>query len=137
MMSYSEAMKILNLLGLIMICIILGITLYLDAILNQTPCPLCILQRLGMIGVGIGLLMNLKFGISSKYYSLSLFNAIFGAAVAIRHILLHIVPGTGSYGAPILGLHLYTWSFIGFVGMILYLIFLSALGSQNSFKSKP
>ena len=30
----------------------------------------------------------------------------------MRQILLYIVPGTGSYGNPVFGLHLYTWAFI-------------------------
>ena len=40
--------------------------------------------------------------------------ALFGMAVAGRQILLHITPGTGSYGAPLFGLHFYTWSFLLF-----------------------
>ena len=30
----------------------------------------------------------------------------------MRQTLLHIVPGTGSYGTAVWGLHLYTWAFI-------------------------
>jgi hypothetical protein len=48
-------------------------------------------------------------------------------AVAVRQILLHIVPGTGAYGNPFLGLHFYTWVFIiavliviGGAGMLLF-----------------
>jgi hypothetical protein len=40
--------------------------------------------------------------------------AIFGGCVSIRQILLHIVPGTGHYGSPVLGLHYYTWAGICF-----------------------
>ncbi|MGH7186059.1 MAG: disulfide bond formation protein B, partial [Pseudomonadota bacterium] len=32
---------------------------------------------------------------------------------------LHIVPGTGSYGNAIFGLHLYTWAFIAFALMVI------------------
>jgi hypothetical protein len=41
-----------------------------------------------------------------------------GAAISVRQILLHIVPGSGSYDNDILGLHLYTWALIAFVLMI-------------------
>ena len=44
--------------------------------------------------------------------------ASMGAAMSMRQILLHIVPGTGSFGNPIFGLHLYTWAFIAFALMI-------------------
>jgi hypothetical protein len=37
----------------------------------------------------------------------------------MRQILDHIVPGTGSYGNAIFGLHLYTCAFIAFVLMII------------------
>ena len=38
--------------------------------------------------------------------------AVAGGAVAVRQVLLHIVPGSGAYGNPFLGLHFYTWDFI-------------------------
>ncbi|MGD7247542.1 disulfide bond formation protein B, partial [Ralstonia pseudosolanacearum] len=41
-----------------------------------------------------------------------------GAAIAGRQILLHIVPGTGTYGEALWGLHLYTLAFIAFAAMI-------------------
>jgi hypothetical protein len=37
----------------------------------------------------------------------------------MRQILRHIVPGSGSYGNDILGLHLYTWASIAFALMII------------------
>jgi hypothetical protein len=40
-----------------------------------------------------------------------------GGAVSARQILLHIVPGTGSYGSAFFGLHLYTWALITFIAV--------------------
>ena len=37
----------------------------------------------------------------------------------MRQILLHIVPGTGHYGSPVLGLHYYTWAAICFFLILL------------------
>jgi hypothetical protein len=45
--------------------------------------------------------------------------ATVGAAISSRQILLHIVPGSGSYGNAVFGMHLYTWAFIGFVLIII------------------
>ncbi len=120
--------RALNLLDLIAVCGILLVALYIQIFWGEEPCPLCLLQRVGMVGVGVGLLMNLKFGISSRHYALSLLNALFGAAVALRQITLHIIPGEPAFGSPIFGLHLYTWSFIGFVAMMLYITLLLFLG---------
>jgi hypothetical protein len=45
--------------------------------------------------------------------------ALFGMTAAGRQVLLHITPGSGAYGAPLFGLHLYTWSFLLFGLVIL------------------
>jgi hypothetical protein len=80
---------------------------------------LCLLQRVAIVGVAFGLLLNLRYGPQPSSYGIMLLAALFGMAVAGRQVLLHIAPGTGSYGAPLLGLHLYSWSFLLFVAVIL------------------
>jgi hypothetical protein len=45
--------------------------------------------------------------------------AMAGGAISMRQILLHIVPGTGSYGNAVFGLHLYTWAFITFALIVI------------------
>lgn len=81
---------------------------------HEEPCPLCLLQRLGMLGVAFGALLNVKFGIQKTHYGISLFSAIFGGIVALRHIALHVCPGSPTFGKPFWGLSLYVWSFIVF-----------------------
>lgn len=100
---------------------VLAVTLILIAAFGvqfakgELPCPLCLLQRLAMFGVGAGALLNVRYGVRPRHYGLSLASAIFGGAVAGRQVLLHIAPGDPGYGEPLFGLHLYTWSFIAFV----------------------
>lgn len=81
-------------------------------IFHELPCPLCLLQRLGFIGMAVGLSLNLRFGFRPSHYAVTLLSAAFTACVALRQISLHIIPGTGSYGSAIFGWHLYTWSFV-------------------------
>jgi len=88
-------------------------------ILLEPPCPLCLLIRLGMIGVGFGLALNVLFGPRPLHYGLALLAAMFGALASLRQVMMHIVPGTGSYGDPAFGMHLYTWAFIVFVTITL------------------
>lgn len=102
----------LNVLSVLGIFVIVGLASVFEFAYHELPCPLCLLQRLGFLGMSLGFLMNLRFGTRARYYAVSLFFALFTSAVAIRQILLHIVPGTGSYGFPVFGLHLYTWVFI-------------------------
>ncbi len=84
---------------------------------GELPCPLCLLQRLAMLGVGTGAMLNVLFGVRPRYYGLALASAIFGGIVAGRQVLLHIAPGDPGFGSALFGLHLYTWSFVAFVSI--------------------
>lgn len=87
--------------------------------LKEEPCPLCLIQRLGMIGVATSLLMNIWFGIRMSHYGLGIVCSLIGGAVALRQIALHVCPGYPAFGMPIFGLNLYTWSFLIFASCIL------------------
>lgn len=104
----------LDALGLLAIGLVL-IVAFADQLLNhELPCPLCLLQRVGFVLAGFGLAMNLVFGPRASHYALTILGAMAGGAVALRQILLHVLPGTGAYGEPFLGLHFYTWAAILF-----------------------
>lgn len=125
----------LNSLGLLGICGVLAAAFGLQFALHELPCPLCLLQRAAFIAVGIGFLLNVRFGSSPAHYGVVLVSAVAGAAMSLRQVLLHIVPGTGEYGSALFGLHLYTWGFVGFAATILYvacLLFLEARAARLS-----
>ena len=101
----------------LMIIVLMGVisaAFYQEFTGEGAPCPLCFLQRLGMIGVATGILMNLRFGIRIRHYAYSIFSALIGGAIAVRQICLHICPGFPTFGYPVFGYNLYTWSFIVF-----------------------
>lgn len=108
----NQVVKNFNALFVIVLCVVLLGGYYLQFFRHQEPCPLCMLQRLGMIGIAIGLLMNLKFGIKPAHYALSLLAAIFSGAVSLRHIGLQVCPEFEALGKPILGLYPFTWAFL-------------------------
>jgi disulfide bond formation protein DsbB len=111
--------RTLNSLGLLAISAVL-MTAFADQILySDLPCPLCLLQRVGFVLVGFGLSLNVIYGPRPQHYAIMIISAIYGGAVALRQLALHIVPGSGSYGDPILGMHYYTWSAIVFFAIIL------------------
>ncbi len=85
---------------------------------DEMPCPLCLLQRVGMIGVALGQVLNLRFGMRPAHHAFSIFSALCGASVSIRQITLHICPGFPTFGEPVFGASLYTWAFITFVASI-------------------
>lgn len=107
-------------LEIIAIVIVLLIAIVLQFLLGELPCPLCLLQRVGLFAIAVSLLMNLRFGFKPVHYTFTILFAVYTGFVALRQIALHIVPGTGAYGAAFLGFHLYTWVFIIAVVIIIY-----------------
>jgi disulfide bond formation protein DsbB len=114
----SDLSRLLNALGLIAVDTVLVLAFVDQLWFRDLPCPLCILQRAGFIAAGFGLALNLLFGPRPSHYGVMILGASVGAAMSMRQILLHIVPGAGSFGNAIFGLHLYTWAFIAFGLMI-------------------
>ena len=90
---------------------------------GEFPCPLCMLQRYGMILTTLGalfIIMQARRGeLTPARYAqglgLGLLGVLAGASVSVRQIVLHILPGDPGYGEPFLRLHLYTWALITFV----------------------
>lgn len=115
---------IINLLGIFIFCFILLGAYAVQFIYKELPCPLCLMQRMAMIGVGFGLALNLRYGIKSAHYGISILSALLGACISIRHILLHICTIGSGYGTPVLGLHLYTWALLIFLISILVIALL-------------
>jgi disulfide bond formation protein DsbB len=114
----GDVAKLLNALALIAVDTVLALAFVDQLWFSDLPCPLCILQRAGFTAAGFGLALNVIFGPKPSHYGTTVLGAAVGAAVSIRQILDHVVPGTGSYGNAVFGLHLYTWAFIAFVLMI-------------------
>ncbi|GLK82373.1 disulfide bond formation protein B [Ancylobacter defluvii] len=110
--------RLLNTLGLFAVAAVLLFALLDQILYRDLPCPLCILQRVGFCGVGLGLALNLRFGARPSHYAVAILSAMAGALVSVRQVLLHIVPGTGSYGDALLGLHFYSWALLLYVVII-------------------
>jgi disulfide bond formation protein DsbB len=100
--------------------ILLATAVLIQFYLKELPCPLCLLQRIGFFGIAISMCLNLHFGYRTSHIGFSLLFAVFTSFVALRQIELHVVPGTGSYGNAIFGMHLYTWSFLISLGAVIY-----------------
>lgn len=123
-------------LGLLAIALVLAAAFADQLLHDELPCPLCLLQRVGFVLAGFGFAMNLVFGPRASHYALTILGAMAGGAVALRQTLLHVVPGTGAYGDPFLGLHFYTWAAILFalivLGSALLLLFDARLSTSSA-----
>lgn len=116
----TQFSTVLNALALAGVCGILLMAFFWQFAFHELPCPLCLLQRLAFVLVGVGLLLNLRFGPSPLHYGMIVLSALGGAFASGRQVLLHIGPGDAGYGSPFLGLHFYTWAFVAFVAFLLY-----------------
>ena len=109
-------------------CVVMLSAFAIQFIGGEFPCPLCMLQRYGMILSTLGALyviMQARRGtLTAARYAqglgMGLLAVVAGASVSVRQILLHIKPGDEGYGEPVLGLHLYTWAFITFAIVMVY-----------------
>jgi disulfide bond formation protein DsbB len=126
-----DYINILNILGLFGLSVVLLMGLVLQIALNELPCPLCLLQRIGFVMVMFGFVLNVKYGAAQRHYGVILLGALFGAATALRQISLHVIPGTPAYGSPIFGMHYYTWAFVLFGATILGVAILLILWKEE------
>ncbi|MGX9374186.1 disulfide bond formation protein B [Pantoea ananatis] len=101
-----------NIIGMFGISAALLVAFYYQLVLFELPCPLCLLQRVGLILIGLGFLCNIRFGIKSVHYSLALIGCVATGLIAARQMFLHILPGDNGYGSTLMGLHFYTWALI-------------------------
>ena len=87
---------------------------------GELPCPLCLLQRLAMLGVCFGLMQNFRRGFSDRNLGYSLLFSVFLLVVAVRQTLLDIYPRPGHeyVGSALLGLHMPVWSILIAVALI-------------------
>lgn len=96
---------------------------------GELPCPLCLLQRMGMILATFGpayVLIRMHADDESVTpasraatgFGMAVLGGMLGMAMAARQVLLHILPGDPGYGDAVMGMHLYTWAVVVFIVVI-------------------
>jgi disulfide bond formation protein DsbB len=108
----------LNALALYAIAGVLLAAFFFQIVLDELPCPLCLLQRVGFAALAIGPVLTLRYGPRPAHYGLVIIAALIGAGISGRQVLLHIAPGDPGYGSALFGYHFYTWAFICFAAAI-------------------
>ena len=86
----------LYLAGTLVIAVVFGTALYLQYVLHQEPCPLCMIQRVIFIAMlilfAIATLHNPKRSGTKVYGALIVLLAVSGVSTASRHIWLQHLP---------------------------------------------
>lgn len=122
--------RLVNALDLLGICFVTLMAFIFQFVLNELPCPLCLLQRLGIIAIGFGFALNIHYQIRPAHYALSLLASVFTGFVSLRQITLHILPNDAGYGNILFGLHLYTWVFLLSIAAIIYTALMLSIPAQ-------
>ena len=88
--------RVLNIAGFIICSGLMGYALYAQHQLVLEPCPLCILQRFAIIGLGILFLISGLHNSSGAaryvYAALIAIAMVLGSLVAGRHVWLQMIP---------------------------------------------
>ncbi len=124
--------RTLDTLALYGISAVLAVAFWYQFALGELPCPLCALQRVGFLIAGVALMLNLRCGWSPAHYGLAILTGIAAGSASLRQIALHVVPGTGSYGSALFGMHFYTWAFIGYAALLAYAGVMLMAGSEST-----
>ena len=56
------AIRTFDISALIGLSAVLLVAFYYQLVLGEFPCPLCLLQRVGFIVAGVGVILNLTYG---------------------------------------------------------------------------
>lgn len=127
----------MNVLALYAIAGVLAAAFAMQFALDELPCPLCLLQRALFCALAAGPILNLIHGPRASHYALSIIAALIGAAVSVRQILLHILPGDPGYGSAVFGLHYYTWALLLFIAAIALCALMLLFDRQFEAAPKP
>ncbi|GAA4665682.1 disulfide bond formation protein B [Bartonella pachyuromydis] len=119
---------LMNTLGLIGLSIVLMVAFYYQLVKFELPCPLCLLQRVGLMLAGCGFLLNIHHKVKNTHYGMVILGCMVTSVVAARQVFLHITPDDLGYGSTFFGLHFYTWAFIISVLCILAVAVVMVLG---------
>ena len=117
-LAVSRRLALLNHLYLLamvtVIAAILTAAAVMQYVFGELPCPLCLLQRVAMLGACFGILLNLRDGDADRNTGITLLFAIFLLIVSERQSLLDIYPRPGHeyIGSAVLGLHMPVWSIV-------------------------
>ena len=86
----NDLIKALSAIELMGITVTIIAAFYFQFAMDELPYPLCLLQRLGLLAIGFGFLLNIRFNICPSHYALSLLAAVFTSFVSLRQIALHV-----------------------------------------------
>lgn len=132
----NKILHFLDLLAIFVICIISFLAITIQLVTHELPCPLCLLQRAGLLSIALAYVLNISIKRSRGNYLIAIISSLLTMLPACRQIFLHIASNTGNYGNPVLGLHLYSWVFIiGLISILTNAVLMSICNNNDEHDS--
>lgn len=119
---------------LFVLAAILTTAMVLQYAYGEIPCPLCLLQRVVMLGVCLAILRDLRDGFSHRNMGIAVLFSVLLLVISVRQTLLDIYPRPGHayIGSAVLGLHMPVWStLIATALLIAFGLRLAVLGDRE------
>ncbi|MED7789334.1 disulfide bond formation protein B [Francisella sp. 19X1-34] len=132
----KDLIKAISAIEITGIAIIIIAAFFFQFFMYELPCPLCLLQRLGLLAIGFGFLLNIRFHVRPSHYALSLLSAVFTSFVSLRQIALHVTDPVG-FGSKVLGMHMYSWVFVISMVAIIYIAIVMSYPKQYEIRQEP
>ena len=119
-MNKNNILDTLDSIAIIGLTFILMMAFAYQFVDNELPCALCVMQRMGLYAISLGLVINLVRGRNQSNYLIMILSAVINSWISLLQVLLHVVPNSGGFGSSVFGLHMYTWNFIVSMIFIIY-----------------
>lgn len=110
--------RLINFLALFATSAVLLFVLYWQLVRGELPGSLALMQRVALLGAGLGFLLNVRFGSSESHYGIVIGSAAAGLVIAARQLLAYAGASGVPLGPQMFEWHFYTWAVIGFFGLI-------------------
>jgi len=133
----ENRMKAIEVAALFGVCFTLLEAFYYQLVLGELPCAFCNLIRVALMVFGAGLLLNLRFGFSPWNYVLAAIGALIGALISLLFLFVKAPPDSIPTGSAVLGLHMYSWTFLICTGAGLYCVLMLAFNTGKKPDGAP
>jgi len=133
-MKFTKILTLFDSLIVLGLCIMLIVAFGYQLTVHDLPCSMCVMSRMGIYAIAFGLVINLCRERRQSNYMIVIIAAMVQIAISLEFLVRHIVPGSGTYGSAVFGLHMYTWNFITTFLIIVYSCIAGLLTPANGTK---
>lgn len=129
---HENDLRTLDLTALLGISLALLAAFYFQLAWGELPCAFCNLIRVSLMIFGGGLLLNIWLGFNPWNYILSAVGALICSLISLLFLFVKAPPDSVPTGSAVLGLHMYSWTFLIATAAGMYCVFMLAFHAMKS-----